>query len=254
MKVTRRCCVVSCNETNDRNHSFFRFPDLQKNIDKWKKAIGLDPSFVVDRNTFICVKHFAEKDIAQRADRKTGQKARLRYGCIPRLHLEPIKEEVEEKTKDSDEPATNIETEESSWCNYDYYNYNDKYECYHCKESFITSAHLFQHIRAIHSTQPSRTKISMLLPLIQPLETIYSSESDCEYEIAVSIKKRNKGFKLTEFKEKLKYEKSKLSETNKTTKGCNHRLNKTLSPSLTEKFKASSAEKSDGEYLIIIHQ
>lgn len=123
-----------------------------------------------------------ERDIAQRADRKTGQKARLKILSTPRLFLEPIKEEVLKKAKEQNANTTpsakQAVTEEQP------------------KETAAEEVNLVTLIGSLRDRlgevqdgKRKRAKISKIMAMLQVAE-LYSSDSDCEYEINLTKKKR----------------------------------------------------------------
>lgn len=159
-------------------------------------------TFQVDRNTFVCVKHFTERDILQTADRSIGQKARLRFGSIPRLLLGPVKTEiistddlgeiigVLDECSTSTKPSSTLEpiTAVAS----SLLSFEDKFyahKCPECTETFSTSAQLINHAIEWHKRKRSRLKASELLKNLKPSEVIQSSDSDCDYEITYNVKR-----------------------------------------------------------------
>lgn len=163
------------------------------------------------------MKHFTERDIAQQADRKTGQKAKLRYGSTPRLLLEPLKAETGDKEHNGEPKAASenksvpsevqsvegpssiaavIDPQEKRMEN------TQSYKCLDCGEIFITSGHLFNHSRERHKRKRPRLKTSDLLKTLKPSEVLVSSESDCEYEVTINVKRIPKSTKRAHVEQK----------------------------------------------------
>uniref|UniRef100_A0A336MB71 CSON013051 protein n=1 Tax=Culicoides sonorensis TaxID=179676 RepID=A0A336MB71_CULSO len=186
----RKCCVPSCSNTHETCSSFFRFPNDQRDKKRWKNAIGFPADFEPDINTFVCIKHFMERDVAQKADRKTGQKARLKILSTPRLHLEPIKEE--KKTEESDEAKTETAKNSAPIISEETKTVETNGTVDEPKKVDLTLGGLLKELQERESQnfngKRKRAKLSLVLPMLESVD-IYSSDSDCDYQISLNIKK-----------------------------------------------------------------
>ncbi|XP_063708998.1 zinc finger protein 423-like [Culicoides brevitarsis] len=193
---SRNCCVPSCANTHETCSSFFRFPQKEKDRKRWIQSIGLK-NFEPNNNTFVCIRHFMERDIFQKADRKTGQKARLKVLSTPRLFLEPIK--VENKTDESEEEPEEAQKTLKNTENQILNGKESPSKVIEAPKSpkpmELTLDAVLKSLRDQNAQQLNgkrkRAKLSLVLPLLKSVE-IYSSDSDCEYEISLSVKKVSK--------------------------------------------------------------
>lgn len=127
-----------------------------------------------------------ERDIAQKADRKTGQRARLRILSTPRLFLDQIKQE---KKEDNDKKDNNVKNEELTQTKTQEI-VESKNET--PKSVELTMGYILKELRESHGQnfngKRKRAKLSLVLPMLKTAE-MYSSDSDCDYQISVSVKK-----------------------------------------------------------------
>lgn len=70
----------------------------------------------------------------------------------------------------------------------DYEELNEFHQCPLCDRTFLISKLLFEHILTKHSQH--RFKISQLISVLEENETVYSSDSDCDYEVNIEITKK----------------------------------------------------------------
>lgn len=129
------------------------------------------------------------RDIAQKADRKTGQRARLRILSTPRLFLDQIKqekvdEESDNNVRDTELPRTNSEAIVEST--------NETHEVPTPKPVELKIDAILNELRQRHGEsfngKRKRAKLSVVLPMLEATE-MYSSDSDCDYQICVNVKK-----------------------------------------------------------------
>lgn len=131
-----------------------------------------------------------ERDIAQRADRKTGQMARLKILSTPRLFLDPIKEE-----KKVDEGVVDVQKEVLSQTNNEEIattDTNQTTEAPAQRPVNLTLDAILKELRERNgqnfNEKRKRAKLSVVLPMLEATE-MYSSDSDCDYQICVNVTK-----------------------------------------------------------------
>ncbi|XP_063710074.1 zinc finger protein 99-like [Culicoides brevitarsis] len=85
--------------------------------------------------------------------------------------------EIEEQTTDEPQDVETLET------------FSEWHQCPLCEEYFRISKSLLEHMILKHRSE-KQWKLSEMLNIIESRETIYSSDSDCDYEISIEITKR----------------------------------------------------------------
>ncbi|KAF7991408.1 hypothetical protein HCN44_002970 [Aphidius gifuensis] len=116
--MTRKC--VMCQETNYKTkYSFFSAPKDAETRKKWKDAIG-NPEYTVCDETYVCSKHFSDRDIISHWASGTPphvvtikyKKCRLRPGAVPTASKNRKKYNVSTKKKKNQQDDEEEEEDE----------------------------------------------------------------------------------------------------------------------------------------------
>lgn len=122
-----------------------------------------------------------ERDIAQKPDRKTGQKARLKILSTPRLFLDPIKEEKKTDEPEQNDTLSKTMSEVTADVN------KDSQQLQKLTLDGVLHELRERHGQS-HNGKRKRAKLSLVIPMLESTE-MYSSDSDCDYKISVNVTK-----------------------------------------------------------------